>query len=188
MAGVTRNVPSGQAPHLCRADRQDGGGAESRRRSILGRAAASEIRCPCANPWSFESGLRSGWSLRLGAALVRVPCGRLTLARDPRLDLGVRHGHNAAHGALEPLPGFRAFDVFRFGLHGLIIRASAAWTLAIKSCASSSSKTWTNADGRSTQDICLWSGGSAISLRLTLHAKKSAACKGSSSESLRQSK
>lgn len=45
--------------------------------------------------------------------------------RDSSLDLRVRDGENAIYGILEPLPGFRAFDVFR-RLHSSIIAQSSS--------------------------------------------------------------
>ena len=40
---------------------------------------------------------------------------------DPLLNHAVRHGDDLVHGGIEPLPRFWAFDVFRFGLHTLMM-------------------------------------------------------------------
>ena len=48
---------------------------------------------------------------------------------DPLLNHAVRHGDDLVHGGIEPLPRFRAFDVFRLRLHGSIMAHSQRWDL-----------------------------------------------------------
>src|ERR1019366_10421527 len=62
-----------------------------------------------------------GLSLGPRAAPVRVLRRFLAVLLDPALDLGMWNGENFTHCGLEPRPRLRACDVFRLGLHGLIM-------------------------------------------------------------------
>ena len=92
-----------------------------RKPAILGRAAASAAQRRGNTIWRVSSRGCSGSggrvSLGLWASPMRVARSLLAVLLDPALNLGVRYGYDAAHSALEALPRFRAFDIFRLGLH-----------------------------------------------------------------------